>query len=123
MDELLNKLLRAAGISGHEKEISAIMKQELEKTCDEVKIDNFGNVIGRKGSAGKKIMLAAHMDEIGLMVKYISKEGYINFIKVGGIDDRILPGQRVVIKAKKGDILGIIGIFSVKAVYSMSSPR
>ena len=109
MDELLNKLLRAAGISGHEKEISAIMKQELEKTCDEVKIDNFGNVIGRKGSAGKKIMLAAHMDEIGLMVKYISKEGYINFIKVGGIDDRILPGQRVVIKAKKGDILGIIG--------------
>ena len=46
-------------------------------------------------------MLAAHMDEVGLLVKHISKEGFISFIKIGGIDDRILPAQRVIIKAKR----------------------
>jgi endoglucanase len=49
------------------------------------------------------------MDEIGLMVKFITKDGYLNFIKVGGIDDRILLGQRVIVKTKKGDVRGLIG--------------
>ena len=109
MDLLLKKILDASGISGYEKEITGIMQQELKKSCQEVIIDNFGNVIAKKGKGKKKIMIAAHMDEVGFLVKYISKDGFINFIKVGGIDDRILLGQRVVIKAKKGDIRGIIG--------------
>jgi endoglucanase len=71
-------------------------------------MDNFGSLIAKKGSGQKKIMLAAHMDEIGLMVKSITKEGYLYFIKIGGIDDRILPAQRVVIKARE-DVFGIIG--------------
>jgi putative aminopeptidase FrvX len=54
-------------------------------------------------------MLAAHMDEVGLVVKYVSEEGYVSFIKVGGIDDRILLSQRVIIKSKKGDVTGVIG--------------
>ncbi|MCX5708078.1 MAG: M42 family metallopeptidase [Candidatus Omnitrophica bacterium] len=109
MDQLLKKILDASGISGYEKEITGIMKAELKKSCSEVIIDNFGNVIARKGKGKKKIMIAAHMDEVGFLVKHISKEGFIYFIKVGGIDDRILLGQRVVIKSKKGDIQGIIG--------------
>lgn len=109
MDPLLKKILEASGISGHEKEIAGIMKQELGKVCDKVEIDTFGNVIARKGKGKKKIMLAAHMDEIGLLVKYITKEGYLNFIKVGGIDDRILLGLKVIIKNKNGDVHGIIG--------------
>ena len=109
MDPLLKKIIEAAGISGYEKEIAHIMCGELKKSCDEVKVDNFGNVIARKGKGKRKIMLAAHMDEIGFMVKHITKEGYLNFIKVGGIDDRVLPAQRVVIKAKKGDCIGVIG--------------
>lgn len=109
MDELLKKILCASGISGYEGEIASIMKEELGKTCDEVSIDNFGNVIARKGKGDKKIMIAAHMDEIGLVVKHINSNGYINFIKIGGIDDRILVGQRVIVKGKKGDVLGIIG--------------
>jgi endoglucanase len=109
MDQLLKKILNASGISGYEKEITDIMKTELKKVCDGVEIDNFGNVIGRKGKGKKKIMLAAHMDEIGLMVKFITKDGYLNFIKVGGIDDRILLGQRVIVKTKKGDVRGLIG--------------
>jgi Cellulase M and related proteins len=109
MDPLLKKIIDAAGISGYEKEIAHIMCAELKKSCDKVQVDNFGNVIAKKGSGKKKIMLAAHMDEIGLMVKHITKEGYVHFIKVGGIDDRVLPAQRVVIKAKKGDCIGVIG--------------
>jgi len=54
-------------------------------------------------------MLAAHMDEIGLIVKFITKEGYLNFIKVGGIDDRVLLGQKVIVKGKDADVRGIIG--------------
>ncbi|MDD5078915.1 MAG: M42 family metallopeptidase [Candidatus Omnitrophica bacterium] len=116
MDPLLKRILDASGVSGYEEEIAGIMKAELKKSCDEVLIDNFGNVIARKGPpAGRqgkgkvKIMLAAHMDEIGLLVKHISKEGYLNFIKVGGIDDRVLVGQKVIVKSKGQDIYGIIG--------------
>ncbi|MDD5427637.1 MAG: M42 family metallopeptidase [Candidatus Omnitrophica bacterium] len=109
MDQLLKKVIDAAGISGYEGEIAKIMHDELKKSCDSVGVDNFGNVIAKKGKGKKKIMLAAHMDEIGLMVKQISKEGYIYFIKIGGIDDRILPAQKVIIKSKKGDSFGLIG--------------
>jgi len=76
MDALLKKILEAPGIPGYESQIAKIMHDELKKTCDEVQIDNFGNVIARKGKGKKKIMLAAHMDEIGLMVKHITKEGF-----------------------------------------------
>lgn len=110
MDELLKKILMAPGISGYESQIAELMKTELQKSCSDVQIDSFGNVIAKKGSGKKKIMLAAHMDEIGLLVKFISKEGFIYFIKIGGIDDRILVGQRVIIKAKGGDVFGIIGL-------------
>ncbi|MDO8525693.1 MAG: M42 family metallopeptidase [Candidatus Omnitrophota bacterium] len=109
MEPLLKRILEAAGISGYESEIAKIMYDELKKSCDAVEIDSFGNCIARKGKGKKKIMIAAHSDEVGLMVKYITKEGYINFIKVGGIDDRVLPAQKVIIKAKKGDCFGIIG--------------
>ena len=109
MDALLKKIIEAAGISGYESQIARIMQDELKKTCESVRTDNFGNVIAKKGKGKKKIMLAAHMDEVGLMVKHITKEGFVHFIKIGGIDDRILPAQRVIIKAKKGDRFGIIG--------------
>lgn len=107
--KLLEELCTAAGISGFEGDIVNIMQRELRKSCDSVETDSFGNVIAKKGKGKNKIMLAAHMDEIGLMVKYISKEGFISFVKIGGIDDRSLLGQRVIVKAKKGDVSGIIG--------------
>ncbi|MFA7283392.1 MAG: M42 family metallopeptidase [Candidatus Omnitrophota bacterium] len=109
MDSLLKKILEAPGPSGYESPIAGIMQEELKKSCQEVRVDNSGNVIARKGQGKVKVMLAAHMDEIGLMVKYITKEGFLHFIKLGGIDDRILPAQRVIVKSKKGDCLGIIG--------------
>ncbi|MFH1055728.1 MAG: M42 family metallopeptidase [Candidatus Altiarchaeota archaeon] len=107
--DLLEQLCRASGVSGFEGSVADIMKRELKKTCDEVSQDSFGNVIGRKGKGKNKIMLVAHMDEIGLVVKHVTKEGFLHFVKVGGIDDRVLVGQRVVVKAKKGDFTGVIG--------------
>ncbi len=107
--ELLKKLCDAHGVSGFEGNVTEIMKRELEKTCESVEVDSFGNVIARKGGGGEKIMLAAHMDEIGLMVKYINEKGFINFVKIGGIDDRVLLNHRVLIKTKKGNIPGVIG--------------
>ncbi len=109
MHKLLKELLEAPGISGCEEAVAEIMKRELSKSCDEVKIDSFGNVIAKKGRGTKKIMLAAHMDEIGFAVKHITPNGFIYFIKVGGIADMVIPAQRVIIKAKKGDVLGVIG--------------
>ncbi|MDD5491947.1 MAG: M42 family metallopeptidase [bacterium] len=108
MDAKLKEVIEAAGVSGYESGVAKILKEELEKAGAQVTMDNFGSLIAKKGSGQKKIMLAAHMDEIGLMVKCITKEGYIHFIKIGGIDDRILPAQKVVIKARE-DVFGIIG--------------
>ena len=99
------------GISGREERFSKYIKGMFDKYCDETTIDNFYNVIGiKKGSSynNKKIMIAAHLDEIGMMVVGIEKKGFIRFSNIGGIDAKILLAQEVVVHGKK-DILGVIG--------------
>ncbi|MDR1928956.1 MAG: hypothetical protein LBQ07_02660 [Endomicrobium sp.] len=109
-DELLNNLLTSDGISGYEENVAKIITNYLSSICDNVVIDNLGNVIGKIGTGKKKIMIISHMDEIGMVVKYIDKNGYIYFIKIGGIDDSVLPGKMVKIINKKGEhVTGIIG--------------
>ncbi|NWF86673.1 M42 family metallopeptidase [Candidatus Bathyarchaeota archaeon] len=109
--ETLEKLSNACGVTGREEEVRSLMKKFLKPHVDEVKEDKLGNVIGIK--EGKKntpkVMLAAHMDEIGLLVKTISKEGFLQFTKIGGIDDRILLAQKVIVYTEKGPLHGIIG--------------
>ncbi len=112
MNELLKELSNAPGVSGFEGNIRDIMKRELKDHTDEIEIDNLGNIIViKKGDEnGKKIMLAAHMDEIGLMVKHIDKKGFINFTKIGGINDQMLMNQEVYIHSDDGrKVLGVIG--------------
>ncbi|MDR1941728.1 MAG: M42 family metallopeptidase [Endomicrobium sp.] len=110
MEKLLKDLLMSDGISGYEENVAEIMTDALLKVSDKVETDNFGNVIAKKGKGKKKILIATHMDEIGLVVKHITKEGYIYFIKVGGINDSILPAKTVEIVNKKGErIKGVIG--------------
>lgn len=110
MDKLLESLLLCDGTSGYESNIAKNMTKALSKFCNSVKNDSFGNVIGKLGSGKKKIMISAHMDEIGFVVKYIDKNGYIYFIKIGGINDSVLPGKIVKIISKIGNqITGIIG--------------
>lgn len=111
MNDLLKELSNAPGISGFEDEIRKIMENELKDHVDEIETDNLGNIIfTKKGKENnKKIMLAAHMDEIGLMVKYIDKKGFIKFSKIGGINDQMLLNQEVYIHTDNDKILGVIG--------------
>ncbi|MDK2789637.1 MAG: hypothetical protein PWP15_144 [Methanothermococcus sp.] len=97
------------GISGREDRIRNYMEKELQTSCDEVFTDKFGNLIAKKGNKGPKIMIAAHMDEIGLMVKYIDDKGFLKFTKIGGINDQMLLNQKVVVHGSKGDIIGVLG--------------
>jgi len=112
---LLKKLCETPGISGSEERIQKVIKEELKKVTDEVKIDKLGNVIGIKKAkklsgktAPKKVMIAAHMDEIGFMISFVDKDGFLRFAPVGGFDPRTLIAQRVVVHGAK-DIGGVIG--------------
>jgi endoglucanase len=111
LKENLEQLSNACGVTGREEEVRNLMIKLMKPHVDKITVDNFDNVIalkkGKKDSP--KVMLAAHMDEIGLMVKTINKEGFLQFAKMGGIDDRILLAQKVIVYTKKGPLQGIIG--------------
>jgi len=108
MKELLKRLCQADGISGYEDEIRSVMQKELSK-YGKTEVDRFGNVICTRGSGSPKIMIAAHMDEIGLLVKHIDDKGFIRFIGMGGIDDETLPARNVTILTEKGKVPAVIG--------------
>lgn len=98
--------------SGFEENAAKLFKKYMEGFCDEVFVDTMGNVYGEIKSPNKNtynVMIAGHIDEIGLMVKYISEKGFIYFSAIGGIDVRLLPGFRVLIHSEKGKIKGVIG--------------
>jgi len=106
---LLEKLSNAHGISGYEGSVREIIKKEIGSYVDEVKIDTFGNLIAIKKGKSPSVMIAAHMDEIGLMAKYVDDEGFVRFAKVGGWFDQTLVNQRVLLHTKKGVVAGVIG--------------
>ncbi|MBU5293213.1 M42 family metallopeptidase [Anaerosalibacter bizertensis] len=112
--EFIEILSNSNGVSGYEYRIKDKIISEFNKYSDEIETDNLGNVIAiKKGNLNKnknriKIMLAAHMDEIGLIVTDIEKDGLLRFATIGGIDPRTLLGQEVLVHGKK-DLFGIIG--------------
>ena len=97
MKDLIKKLTEAYGPSGHEDQIREIIRAEVEPLADEIRIDALGNLIAvKQGSGGgKKVMLAAHMDEIGLIISYVDEKGFLRFQPIGGIDVATLVGGRV----------------------------
>jgi putative aminopeptidase FrvX len=111
LSENLEKLSNTCGVTGREENVRKLMTKLMKPYVDEIAVDKLENVIaikkGKKDSP--KVMLAAHMDEVGLMVKTVTKDGFVQFAKMGGIDDRILLAQKVVIHAQKGPLQGIIG--------------
>jgi endoglucanase len=111
LNETLEKLSNACGVTGNETPVRELLTQLIKPYVDEITVDKLENVVAiKKGKSDKpKIMLAAHMDEVGLMVKTITKEGFLHFSKIGGIDDRILPAQKVIVHTKNGAYSGIIG--------------
>jgi putative aminopeptidase FrvX len=110
VETLLKELAEANGISGHETEVRHIVQRRL-RSLGEVSHDKLGSVICRKpgDTPDPKIMLTAHMDEIGFIVSHITKDGFIRFSAVGGWWDHVLLAQRVVVRTAKGDVIGIIG--------------
>jgi putative aminopeptidase FrvX len=111
LSENLEKLSNTCGVTGREEDVRKLMVKLMKPHVDEIAVDKLENVIAvKKGKPGSpKVMLAAHMDEVGLMVKTITKEGFVQFAKMGGIDDRILLAQKVVVHTQKGPLQGIIG--------------
>lgn len=107
---LLELLSNNNGVSGFEHTLQDSIKNAFKEYSDEIKSDALGNIIilkkGRKGNV--KIMLAGHMDEIGLMVKDIEDNGFLRFTNIGGIDPRTILGQEVIVHGSK-DLFGVIG--------------
>lgn len=114
MIEVLKTLTSLAGPCGYEHSVSYFLKEYLESQVDEVKIDPIGNVIARKkgDKPGPTILLTAHIDEIGFIVKKIEANGLLRFEKLGGNDDRILLAQPVRVMGADGEIPGVIGTIS-----------
>jgi len=109
LQRLLATFTEAHGVSGHEEDISRLVAEELAPLVDDVKVDTMGNVIGVRRGDGPSVMMAAHMDEIGLIVKYIDDDGYLRFTTLGGWFDQTLLSQRVVVHGEKGSVPGVIG--------------
>ena len=109
--ELMKELSLTPGVSGSEEKIAEIIERELKDTVDSIERDTMGNLIATKKGEKKAptIMLASHMDEIGLMVSYIDDKGYLKFTTIGGINDQMLMNQTVVVHGSKGDVVGVIG--------------
>jgi endoglucanase len=109
LSQLLEEFSNACGISGHEKRVRALLEAKLRPYVDEIRTDNMGNLIATRRGKGPRVMLAAHMDEIGFMVKYVDEQGYIYFSRSGGWFDQTLLNQRVVVHTAKCDLYGVIG--------------
>lgn len=109
---LLKQICEIAGAPGFEKRIRDLVIDLVTPLVDEVKTDNLGNVIAVKKSKnnpdGKKVMVAAHMDEIGFIVTHIDDKGFVRFHTLGGFDPKTLTAQRVIIHGQK-DLIGVMG--------------
>ncbi len=115
----LKELAEAFGISGYEDEVVEILRKKFEKHA-KVARDRIGSLIAEKRGTSEhpRIMFAAHMDEIGFMVKEITKDGFVKFLPVGGWWDGNLPGMRVKIKNNKGML--IPGVIGLKPIHELS---
>ncbi|MFM7628846.1 MAG: M42 family metallopeptidase [Algoriphagus sp.] len=109
---LLKQICEMPGAPGFEKRIRDLVVQVVTPFADEVRIDNLGNVIilkkGARNPDGKRVMLAAHLDEIGFIVSHIDEQGFLRFNTLGGFDPKTLTAQRVIIHGKK-DLIGVMG--------------
>ena len=109
-ERLLKEITEASGVPGYESDVRAIMRRYLEDVAT-IEADKMGSFIGkhRGRDGGPRVMMVGHMDEIGFMVKMITKEGFIKFVPLGGWWDQVMLGHRVLIKTAQGDVLGVLG--------------
>jgi putative aminopeptidase FrvX len=115
---LLAKICKTPGASGFEQKVRELVITELKDLVDEVEVDNMGNVYAiKRGRESKKVMIGAHMDEIGFIVTHIDDKGFIRFHTLGGFDPKTLTAQRVIIHGKKD----IIGVMASKPIHVMTA--
>lgn len=119
--KLLKEICTVPGAPGFEKQIRELVIKELKGLTDELELDNMGNVYAiKRGSMPiaerKKVMIGAHMDEIGFIVTHIDDKGFIRFHTLGGFDPKTLTAQRVIIHGKKD----VIGVMASKPIHVMS---
>jgi tetrahedral aminopeptidase len=110
MKSLIRKFVETAGPSGYESKVRQVVREEVEPLADQVTVDALGNLIvrkGRRGSKGMKIMLAAHMDEIGLIATHIDENGFVRFTTIGGVRAYNCPGGRVRFLNGTSGVIGI----------------
>ncbi len=114
--DLLSEVCRIPGAPGFEQPIRAFIKEHIRGFVDDVYTDSMGNVIAyKKGQTDKKVMIAAHMDEISFIVTHIDDDGFIRFQPLGGFDPKTLTAQRVIIHGKED----IIGVMASKPIHIM----
>ena len=107
---LFKKLVEISGGSGFEEKVIEFIAAELKRSLQDVSVDPMGNVIGKTGKGKKSVMICAHSDEVGMLVKYIAPKGYIYFDLNGMIDERVLLSTRVDICSDKGIYTGVVGV-------------
>ena len=106
---LLKEICETPGAPGFEQRIRSVVLRELSKLPVDVSVDNLGNVTAyRRGRSPKKVMIAAHMDEIGFIVTHIDDNGFLRFHPLGGFDPKTLTAQRVIVHGRK-DLIGVMG--------------
>lgn len=115
--DLLNKICTTPGAPGFEKKVRDLVLKEIASLVDEVEIDNMGNVYAiKRGTENKRVMVGAHMDEIGFIVTHIDDNGFIRFHTLGGFDPKTLTAQRVIVHGRED----VIGVMASKPIHVMS---
>ncbi|GMA49431.1 putative aminopeptidase YsdC [Alicyclobacillus contaminans] len=109
--ELIQRLADAHGISGFERNVRKLYESYLAPVSEELIRDRFGGVVGKKtgDASGPKVLIAGHLDEIGMVVTHITDDGFLYFQTVGGWWSQVMLAQRVVVHTRKGELMGVIG--------------
>ena len=108
-EEFLKTAAATPGVTGNEGAAAAFIADAFRPYADEVAVTPLQCVIARKKGPGPKVIVCAHLDEIGMMVSKIEDDGCLRLERVGGVDPRVLPGMRVRVYAKDGVLLGVVG--------------
>jgi endoglucanase len=119
MNELLKRLTEASGVSGAENEVRRLIRDLISEHVDEWSVDTMGNLIALKkgtGASPLRVLVDAHMDEVGLLITDVDSKGFLQFTTVGGFDDRALLGKVVVVGKEK-----IPGVLGARAVHLLKS--
>lgn len=118
--QLLKELCETPGVSGNESPVREKIEEEIKEHADEISTDKFGNLIAKRGSGDKTLMIDAHMDQIGMGVRRITEEGFIRVSKIGGAYPISIVNQRVTVHSSEGEKL--TGVIGAKPAHLIDNP-